>query len=242
MVPAASFASQADRVRASSVMWPIMTECVAVRQIARGDHPIMTKYDGLAVTDWPVVEPGMKLRVVGTSGSGKSALAARLERELGLPRLDLDAVFWDAGWTHRDVDEARRLVTGFVAAHPDGWVADGNWTNRLDGLLDPGTDYGADAFVWLDHSRALVMSRVIRRTLRRAMTREELWHGNRERPLDWFTRRSIMRWAWTQHPVVRARMQQRIDDGVPVIRLRGPREVDAWVRSLAAGPAPHTEA
>jgi len=35
MVPAASFASQADRVRASSVMTLIMTECVAERQIAR---------------------------------------------------------------------------------------------------------------------------------------------------------------------------------------------------------------
>ena len=44
MVPAVPFASQADRERAGSVMWPIMTECVSVRQIAlRGaaDHDEM---------------------------------------------------------------------------------------------------------------------------------------------------------------------------------------------------------
>lgn len=178
-----------------------------------------------------------RVRIVGTSGSGKSHLAVQLAEILDLPRLDLDAVFWDAGWVHRDLDEAHALVHAFVAAHPGGWVADGDWTRRLQGLLDPGTPGGADVFALLDHPRRTVMRRVIARTLRRSIRREELWHGNRERVREWLLwdpERNIIRWAWTSHRRVRARMLQRISDGAPVVRLSGQREVDAWLSSLSA--------
>lgn len=179
----------------------------------------------------------LRLRIVGTSGSGKSRLAAQVAAARGLPMLELDAVFWAEDWQQRDVEEARALVRAFVEAHAEGWVVEGNWTSRLDGLLDPGTPGGADAFVWLDHPRRTVMRRVILRTLRRGIRREELWHGNRERPRTWLRWRpedNIMRWAWTDHPVMARRMQARVDAGVPVVRLRGQREVDAWLADLSS--------
>ena len=178
-----------------------------------------------------------RLRIVGTSGSGKSRLARAVARARGLPLLELDAVFWAAGWTYRDLDEARAIIRAFADAHPEGWVIEGNWTSRLAGLLDPGTGDGADLFVWLDHPRPVVMRRVILRTLRRGIRREELWHGNRERPsswLRWAPEENIVRWAWTDHPVMRARMEERIARGMPVVRLRGQREVDAWLAELSA--------
>jgi adenylate kinase family enzyme len=181
----------------------------------------------------------VKLRIVGTSGSGKSRLARELARRRGLPRLELDEVFWDAGWTFRDLERARAIVSEFVAAHPDGWVVEGNWTTRLDGLLDPGTPGGADAFVWLDPSRPVLMSRVVRRTVWRGIRRTELWHGNRENPANWLRRDpevNIMRWAWTQHAVTRERMRARAAAGMPVVRLSTRREVDAWLAGLDAEP------
>lgn len=177
-----------------------------------------------------------RIRIVGASGAGKSRLAEEVADRCGMPRLELDAVFWDADWTHRDAAEGRALVRGFVAAHPDGWVIDGNWTSRLDGLLDPGTPGGADLVVWLDHPRPVVMVRVIRRTLCRAIRREELWHGNRERPTSWLRLdpgKNIVRWSWVQHPVMRERMREHIADGWPVVRLGDQRAVDAWVASFA---------
>lgn len=207
-----------------------MTECVRARQIALNPGSQMTKCDRLH---------GMKIRVLGTSGSGKSRLAAQISQRYGIPRLELDAVFWDAEWTHRDVDEARAMVREFVASHPDSWVMDGNWTSRLEGLLDPGSPDGADLVVWLDHPRPVVMRRVIRRTLRRGIRREVLWHGNRERPSSWLKRdpeENIIRWSWVQHPVMRERMEQRMNDGWPVVRLRDQRAVDAWLASLADEP------
>ena len=169
--------------------------------------------------DDPHVELPRRMRVMGTSGSGKSRLAEQISRRLNVPRLELDAVFWDADWTYRDLADAHALITEFTADNPDGWVIDGNWTSRLD------------------HSRLVVMGRVIRRTLRRGLLREELWHGNRERPTSWLRRdpeKNIMLWAWKQHPVTRDRMAARTTAGWPVIRLSEQLEVDAWLASLDA--------
>jgi hypothetical protein len=52
------------------------------------------------------------------------------------------------------------------------------------------------------------MRQIIGRTLRRALTRAELWNGNRE---DWSgifradPAKSIIAWAWTRHRAVRER-------------------------------------
>ncbi|MCP2637390.1 toxin [Microbacterium sp. HD4P20] len=178
-----------------------------------------------------------RIRVLGTSGSGKTTLAAEIARRTGLPRLELDAVFWDAGWQFRELEEAHRIIEEFTADHPDGWVIDGNWTSRLDGRLDPGSEGGADLVVWLDHPRSVVMARLVARTLRRGILREELWHGNRERPSGWFSRdahKNIMRWAWVQHAAVRERLSARTGEW-PIVRLTGQRDVDTWLARLGPG-------
>ncbi|MFH8250871.1 toxin [Microbacterium sp. B2969] len=177
------------------------------------------------------------------AASGSSASRGRANRvslprsaeRLALPRLELDAVFWDADWTLRDLDEAQDIVRAFVAAHPDGWVIDGNWLSRLDGQLEPGAPAGPDVVVWLDHPRAVVMRRIVSRTLRRGILRQELWHGNRERPSTWIRLdpdQNIMLWTWTQHAESRRTWLARADEGWPVLRLSGQRDVDAWLASL----------
>lgn len=181
------------------------------------------------------ISPSPRLRIVGTSGSGKTHLARRAAAALEVGMLELDAVFWAEGWTRRDVGEARDLIGRFVADHPEGWVVEGNWTSMLDGMLAPGTPGGADTFVWLDLPRPLVMRQVVARTLRRGIRREELWHGNRERVsswLRWAPEENIVRWAWTSHARTAERMEERIARGTPVVRLRGRREVDAWLAGL----------
>ena len=176
--------------------------------------------------------PPRRIRVVGVSGSGKTHLAARVAARLRIAHLELDGVFWGSDWTLRNPEDARNEVREFVGQHPEGWVADGNWATPLDGLLDP--PGGADLVVWLDQPRWLVMARVLRRTLRRGLTREELWHGNRERPASWFQpdpEKNILLWAWTAYDRTRDRYLALV--GAPwFLRLEGPREVARWLESL----------
>jgi len=173
-----------------------------------------------------------RVRVVGTTGSGKTTFAGRLAAQLGVPHLELDEVFWDADWTKRDPDEARALIGAFVSSADRGWVTDGNWTAGTDGLL---TD--ADAFVWLDYPRRTVMARVVRRTLRRGLLRTELWHGNREDLRNVLNRdpdQNVVLWSWTSHARNRDRYTAlAAESAIPVIRLRSPREASRWLAGVA---------
>lgn len=142
--------------------------------------------------------------VVGNSGSGKSTLTRDLASALGVAHLELDDLKHQPNWEQRPNDEMRALVQSWIDEHPDGWVIDGNYRTIVQDLL-----WGeADTVVWLDLPRRVVMSRVVRRTLRRVLTREELWNGNREPWTNLYAldpEKSILRWAWTNHAKYRER-------------------------------------
>ena len=150
--------------------------------------------------------------VVGNSGSGKTTLARQLADKLGLTHIELDALFHQPGWTPQDPEVFRaNLVEGMEAA-PNGWTICGNYK----GVTWSTTMPQADTIVWLDLPRSVIMRRVTARTLRRAVTREELWNGNRE-PLTnfyrWEPEKNIIRWSWTMHDQYRERYLGAMADG-----------------------------
>ena len=142
-----------------------------------------------------------RVSVVGNSGSGKSTLARELAARIGVPYLELDGVFHQPGWEPLPTEEFQRIVT--ERASEDGWVIDGNYSR-----VRPIVWARADTVVWLDLPRRIVMQRVIWRTASRAVTRQELWNGNREplaNFLSWDPEKSVISWAWHQHAEYRAR-------------------------------------
>ena len=167
-----------------------------------------------------------RVRVVGNSGSGKTTFAGALAKRLGVTHIELDAIFWDRDWTFADDDVAQARLRDLLDGEAsDGWVACGNWNNRLG--PDGGLLADADAIVWLDYSRRVIMPRIVRRTVSRALTRREIWHGNRERPANLLKRSpedNIIRWSWTQHFAYRERYARLAAEDPRVIRLRTPRE------------------
>jgi adenylate kinase family enzyme len=174
-----------------------------------------------------------RISIVGNSGCGKSTLAARLAERLGVPHLELDAVFHQPGWTELDLATFQSRVRDF-AAQP-AWVIDGNYRSRLDDAVWQ----RADTVVWLDYPRWIVMSRVLRRTFRRLITRAQLWNGNREslrNILSWDPDTSILRWAWTQHHAYRegygAELSNPAHAALTFVRLRRPRDTERWLADL----------
>jgi adenylate kinase family enzyme len=150
-----------------------------------------------------IIRAVRRVSIVGTSGSGKSWLSARLAAKLSVPRLELDAVRHQPDWQDLPDAEFRERVARFVAQ--DGWVVDGNYFAVVtEAVVWP----AADTVVWIDLPRRTVMRQVIWRTLKRAVIREELWNGNRERLREVLSRdpyKSVIRWSWTSYEPIRER-------------------------------------
>jgi hypothetical protein len=75
------------------------------------------------------------------------------------------------------------------------WVCDGNYSSLRD-LIWP----RAEAVIWLNYPLRTVMSRAIRRTVRRVWTGEPLYAGSRETfRRSFLSRDSILLWALQTH-------------------------------------------
>lgn len=167
--------------------------------------------------------------VSGTSGSGKTTLCAEIAAALDLPHTELDGLHHGPGWVPREEFAAD---VGVIAEGPR-WVTEWQYQAVRSILLAR-----CDLAVHLDLSRRIVMGRVIRRTVRRSVTRVELWNGNREPGLHTFftDRDHIVRWAWRTHGRGAERLAgiRRARPDLPVVVLRSPAEVRRWVGALAA--------
>jgi hypothetical protein len=92
----------------------------------------------------------------------------------------------------------------------------------------------ADTLVWLDLPLSLVMWRLLRRTLRRVTTQEDLWGtGNRESlRRSFFSRHSILLWALKTHRRNREKFTLEcafLAKEKQVFRLKSAREVESFV-------------
>ncbi len=170
-----------------------------------------------------------RVAVFGTTGSGKSWLAERLADRTGLRMVELDALFWGRDWQPAPVELLRHRVE--CETREDGWIVVGNYGQVRDLVWRP-----ADTLVWLDLPLPVVMWSLLRRTVKRAVTREELWGtGNRESLATAFlSRNSILLYALKTHRRNRERFAQECEalaGEKRIVRLRSRRDVERFALS-----------
>lgn len=171
-----------------------------------------------------------RVLVIGTSGSGKSYVARAIAERTGLTYVDNDAIIWRANWQPTPREERVEIFDRTTAQ--DSWVIDGNLagTHEEDRLALA----RCDTIVWLDLPRREIWPAIAVRTLRRAWTKEPLFHGNVETWRQVVSKDSMILWSiqtFARRRRAYTELFQRIEK--LRIRLRSRAEVNRWLASLA---------
>jgi adenylate kinase family enzyme len=181
---------------------------------------------------------GLRIAIIGNSGSGKSTLARALSARLRIKHIELDALNWRPEWSALSIEqpEAWAHLVG-EAIVGDEWITDGNYSiGALPQILPRATDV-----IWLDYSRAVIMTRVLRRSLRRAISGQELWvgTGNREDFRRWLRKDHPIRWTWDTYRSGNERRDALFSDAALAHarkhRLQTPLETQRWLENVSGG-------
>lgn len=168
-----------------------------------------------------------RIVVVGTSGSGKTTLAKTLAARFGLPRIELDALHWEAGWTPAPPERFRACALAAIAG--ERWVLDGGY-----GAVREVVWSRAELLIWLDYPMPVLLWRLFWRACRRIRSREELWNGNREEfRMNFLSRESLFVWVVQTHHRRRRDYERLLASpayaNLPVRRFRTPGATARWL-------------
>ena len=186
-------------------------------------------YDG-AVPHATTSDHARRILIYGVTGSGKSTAAARIGAATGKPVTLVDELMWLPGWVPVEVDEQRRMIEPIVAE--PSWVLDSSYSHWLDLVLP-----SVDLVVGLDYPRWFSLQRLLRRTVRRVVTRQETCNGNVETWRQLFSNDSILLWHFRSFTRKRDRIRAwaAAETGPAVLRFRSTAELDRWISDLATG-------
>jgi hypothetical protein len=139
----------------------------------------------------------LRVVVLGPGGAGKSTFARELAAATGLPRVELDTVFWSADLTPTPLPEWRDRQVGLAAG--DRWVLDGD----LGPYDDPAPRLARATDVAL---LSLPLRTCARRAARRGRERSDFW-----------------RYLVTWHRRSRPRLLRAVATHAPTATLHEPR-------------------
>jgi adenylate kinase family enzyme len=156
-------------------------------------------------------------------------MASRLAEHTGLPWHPVDDLTWEPGWVPVPEAEQRRRIQEICAA--DRWILDTAYGQWLDVPLAR-----AELIVGLDYPRLLSLSRLVRRSIMRALDHRLVCNGNTETFRQLFARDSLVVWHFRSFKRKRARMQAWEADrsGPETVRLASPRAAERWLNTFAS--------
>ncbi len=189
--------------------------------------------DDQRLRDWTTaMDRARRIKVVGTSGSGKTTVARELAALTGWPHISLDQLFWRPNWQHASDAEFHQAIA--IATSGERWILDGNYS-RADAIQWR----RLTTVIWVDFRFVRTVAQAFRRAFWRARTQTELWPGTGNRESfrrTFFSRESVLLWTLTSYRRNRRKYQRLMNSAecahLDWIHLRQPSDVDLLWRAL----------
>lgn len=176
-----------------------------------------------------------RILILGRTGSGKTTLARELAAAIGVPHVELDALYFGPDFTTTPLTVLRERTSAAIAS--DRWVTDGNKSAVRD-LVWP----RADTVIWLDYPMVVSLWRLGKRALWRAsVLKAQAAEGGGKAGLA----RQLLSAAKGVLTALRSHLGQRREyprmfaeqknQHLAVVRLRSPRAARHWLTRVAGG-------
>ena len=164
-----------------------------------------------------------RILIIGSGGSGKSTLSAALGKQLGIPVIHLDALYWQPGWKEPGKPDWQARVQALCLG--GRWVMDGNYSGTLAQRLA-----ACDTVIFLDLPPLLCLWRAVWRGLRyRGRVRPDMASGCPEQLPD----PSFLSWIWHYRERSRPKVMELLEAqrrDRRILHLRSRREVRRFLQ------------
>jgi adenylate kinase family enzyme len=176
--------------------------------------------------------PYKRIVIIGTTSAGKSTLAEALAKKIGGDFIELDALHWEPNWVEAPDEVFHERVD--KATQAEKWVVAGNYSKVRELVWSR-----AEVIIWLNYSFPVVFWRLLTRTIRRVVTQEELWNGNRESGwshLKLWSDESLFHWLfktyWRRKREYPLLLKEPHNAHLKVIEFKSLREAEDFLNSL----------
>jgi len=176
-----------------------------------------------------------RILVLGRTGSGKTTLARELAAAVGVPHVELDALYFGPQFSTVPLPLLRERTSAAIAG--DRWVTDGNKSAVRD-LVWP----RADTVVWLDYPLAVSLWRLGKRALwRTSVIKAEAagTKGKASLPRQLLSAAKGVLTALRSHAGQRREYPRMFAEPqtqhLAVVRLRSPRATRRWLADVTEG-------
>jgi energy-coupling factor transporter ATP-binding protein EcfA2 len=176
-----------------------------------------------------------RILILGRTGSGKTTLARELATAIGVPHVELDALYFGPDFSTVPLSVLQERTSAAIAG--DHWVTDGNKRAVRD-LVWP----RADTVIWLDYPFVVSLWRLGKRALwRTSVLKAQAAERGGERGLP----RQFLLAAGGVVTALRSHKGQRREyprmfaaqenQHLAVVRLRSPRATRRWLARASRG-------